>query len=162
MSKASTVVLVTAAVLLTGRAVAQDSLRCTFFTKPNLIMVGGHEDKTPVIPVVLDYITIDLTLDQACHSLTWSTATETGADEKRSRERVCFDISPQADNQRREIEAVFLNIPGNGKLAGMKQSVSTISAWEDRATASELVEKCRMHTTRPQGGSTEAGDGLDL
>ncbi len=76
MSKVSIGVVVTATTLLVGRAAAQDGLECTFFTKPNLIMVGGHEDNTPVIPVVLDYTTLDLTLNQACHALTWGTATE--------------------------------------------------------------------------------------
>jgi hypothetical protein len=157
MSKIPAVVLATAAVLLTGRAIAQDGLRCTFFTRPNLIMVGGHEDKTPVIPVVLDYITLDLTLDQACHALTWGTATENGADETRSREMVCFNIGSQADNERREIEAAFRNIPGNGKLAGMTKWVATISAREDRTTAIKLAERCRMQAQRPEGA-----DGLDI
>ena len=160
MSIVSTVVLTTAAVLLTGHAVAQDGLECTFFTKPNLITVGGHEDKTPVIPVVLDYTTLDLTLGQACHALTWSFATEKGSDENNSREMFCFDIDYQADNEGREIEAAFRNIPDNGKLAGVTKSVATISAWEDRATASEQAEKCRMRANRPQGGSTEGADGF--
>ena len=158
MSKVSTGVVLTAATLLIGRAVAQDSLECTFFTKPNLIMVGGHEDNTPVILVVLDYTTLDLTLNQACHALTWGTATEKGFDENRSREMFCFNLDPQAGNERKEIEASFLNVPGNGKLAGMTKSVATISAWEDSTTAIELVEKCRMQAQRPR----EGGAGLDM
>jgi hypothetical protein len=158
MSIVSNVVLATAAALLTGRAVAQNSLQCTFFSKPNLIMVGGHEDNTAVIPVVLDYTTLDLTLDQACHGLTWGIATEKGTDEKRSRETICFNIGAQADDEGREIEAAFLNIPDNGALAGVTKSVATISAREDRATAIKLAEQCRMRGQRPKEGT----DGLDV
>ena len=121
--------------------------------KPNLIMVGGHEDNTPVISVVLDYITLDLTLNQACHGLTWGMATEQGTDENRSRETICFNIDAQADDERKEIEASFLNIPDNGKLAGMTKSVATISAREDRTTAIELAEQCRMRAQRPKEGA---------
>ncbi len=158
MSIVSTAVLATAAALLTGRAVAQDSLECAFFSRPNLIMVGGHEDKTVVIPVVLDYTTLDLTLDQACHGLTWGIATEQGTDEKRSRETICFNIAAQAADEGREIEAAFLNISDNGKLAGVTKSVATISAREDRATALKLAEQCRMRGQRPMEGT----DGLDM
>jgi hypothetical protein len=158
MSKVSIGVVVTATTLLVGRAAAQDGLECTFFTKPNLIMVGGHEDNTPVIPVVLDYTTLDLTLNQACHALTWGTATEKGSDEHRSREMFCFNLDPQAGNEGKEIEAAFLNVPCNGKLAGMTKSVATISAWEDRTTAIELVERCRMQAQRPKQGV----EGLDM
>ena len=156
MSKVSIAVLATTAALFTGRAVAQDGLQCTFFAKPNLIMVGGHEDNTPVIPVVLNYITLDLILDRSCHVLTFGIATQEGADEKNSRKLICFKMSSH-DSQK--IEATFQDIPGNGKLAGVTKPVATISSDEDRAAAIDLAEKCQMQAKRPQG---DGADGLDI
>jgi hypothetical protein len=81
MADATIRVVLTVATLLTGRTVAQDSLECTLFSRPNLTMVGGHETHTPVLPLVLDYTTLDLTTNEACHALTWSVATKEGSDE---------------------------------------------------------------------------------
>jgi hypothetical protein len=160
MNKVTTGAILSVATLLTGRAVAQESLECAFFPKPNLIMVGGHEDNTPVIPVVLDYVTLDLTTGESCHAVTFSVATEEGTDANHSREKFCFKIRPNAVNEEREIKATFKNIPDNSKWAGLTQTVAKVSAWEDRATAIELAEKCRMQLKRPQGEGADGG--LDI
>jgi hypothetical protein len=142
--------------LLMGRAVAQNSLDCAYFPKPNLIMVGGHEYNTPVIPVVLDYITLDLTLEVSCHAVTWGIATEEGGDKEKEplRKKFCFNIDANSEDVKQEVKATFKNIPENGRWAGVTETVVKISAWEDRATALRLAGECQMRPKRQSDGLT--------
>jgi hypothetical protein len=149
--------------LLTGRAVAQNSLDCAYFPKPNLIMVGGREYNTPVIPVVLDYITLDLTIEESCHAVTWGIATEEGGDKEREplRKKFCFNIDANGEDVKQEIKATFKNIPENGRWAGVTETIVRISAWEDRATALRLAGECQMRPKRPSDELTGL-DGQDI
>jgi hypothetical protein len=149
--------------LLTGHAVAQKSLDCAYFPKPNLIMVGGREYNTPVIPVVLDYITLDLTLEESCHAVTWGIATEEGGDREKEplRKKFCFNIDPNGEDVKQEIKATFKNIPENGRWAGVTETVVKISAWEDRATALALAGECQMRPKR-QSDELTSFDGEDI
>ena len=93
-----TVALAAAAALVTAPGIAEEGQTqdCSFFKGQRLVTVGGHEDRTPVIPLFADIVTFDLWTDQACHSLEWSVYTRNGISHQDS---VCFNIGDSAENR---------------------------------------------------------------
>ena len=120
---------------------------CAYFRGARIISVGGHEAGTPVIPVAVDQLTIDLVQHQACHALHWSVYTVKGL----SRDKVCFDIGSAAKDEKVALSARF--------PTGVTAQVAELSAFADRAIAQDLVQACRARSAAP--GSAPAG-GLDL
>ena len=139
------------AALLSVPCLAQEAPKpdCAYFRGARGITVGGHEDNTPVIPVAIDELTIDLRQHQACHALRWSIYTVKGI----SRDRVCFDIGEQAKDEKVAVSATF--------PTGVTAQVVELSALKDRAIAEELVAACRMHSAAPPTGRAPR-DGIEL
>lgn len=122
---------------------------CSYFRGARGITVGGHEDNTPVIPVAIDELTIDLREHRACHALRWSIYTVKSI----SQDKVCFDIGEQAKDEKVAISATF--------PTGVTAQVVELSALKDRAIADELATACRVHSAAPPAGRTPR-DGIDL
>jgi hypothetical protein len=122
---------------------------CLYFRGARGIAVGGHEDNTPVIPVAIDELTIDLRQHQACHALRWSIYTVKGI----SQDKVCFDIGEQAKDDKVAVSATF--------PTGVTAQVVELSALKDRAIAEELATACRMHSAAPPAGRAPR-EGIDL
>ena len=120
---------------------------CAYFRGARIIAVGGHEAGTPVIPVAVDQLTIDLGQHQACHALRWSIYTVKGV----SPEKVCFDIGAGAKDQKVALSARF--------PTGVTARVAELSAFADRAIAQDLAQACRAHSAMPPRA---APPGVDL
>ena len=121
---------------------------CSYFRGARIISVGGQEAGTPVIPVAVDQLTIDLVQHQACHALRWSVYTVKGL----SRDKVCFDIGAAAKDTTVAVSARF--------PTGVTAKVAELSASTDRAIAQDLAQACRARAAgSPHGGSP---GGLDL
>lgn len=129
--------LVVAVPCLAGEAPAPE---CAYFRGARIISVGGHEAGTPVIPVAVDQLTIDLAQNKACHALHWSIYTVKGL----SREKVCFDIGPAAKDEKVGVSARF--------PTGVMARVAELSAFADRAIAQDLAQACRAHSATPPRG----------
>jgi hypothetical protein len=104
---------------------------CSYFRGARIISVGGQADGTPVIPVAIDQLTIDLVQHQACHALRWSVYTVKGL----SRDKVCFDIGDAAKDAKVAVSARF--------PTGVIAKVAEFSAFADRAIAQDLAQACR-------------------
>lgn len=143
--------IVAAAALASVPCLAQEGPTpdCSYFRGARAITVGGHEDNTPVIPVAIDELTIDLRQHQACHALRWSIYTVKGI----SQDKVCFDIGEQAKDEKVAVSATF--------PTGVTAQVAELSALTDRAIAAELATACRMHSAAPPLGRAPR-DGIDL
>jgi hypothetical protein len=113
---------------------------CMFFRGMRGLTVGGHKDQTPVIPVAIDELTINLRQHQACHVLHWSIYTVKGI----SRDKVCFDIGDQAKDETVAVSATF--------PTGVVVQIAELSAFRDRAIARDMAEACRMHSAAPPRG----------
>jgi hypothetical protein len=61
------VALAAAAALVAAPGIAEEGQPqdCSFFKGQRLVTVGGHEDRTPVIPLFADIVTFDLWRDGA-------------------------------------------------------------------------------------------------
>lgn len=127
---------------------------CSSFRGTRGLTVGGHETSTPVIPVAIEELTIDLHRHQACHTLHWSVYTVKGI----SREHVCFDIGAGAKDEKVAISATF--------PTGVTTPIVELSAGKDRAMAEDLAASCRMHSKRspagPGSGPRSPAGGLDI
>jgi hypothetical protein len=142
------VALAAAAALVTAPGIAEEGQPqdCSFFKGQRLVTLGGHEDKTPVIPLFADIVTFDLWRDQACHTLEWSVYTRNGISHQ---DIVCFNIGDNAENKTVVVSAEL--------LTGVTvHEAATFSAFDDRDAANDLAATCRMHL----GGSGSSG--LDI
>ncbi|HEY4040433.1 MAG TPA: hypothetical protein VGM32_01160 [Rhodopila sp.] len=142
------VALVAVAALVTAPGIADDvqPQDCSFFRGRRLVTVGGHEDKTPVIPLFADVVTYDLWTNQACHTLEWSVYTKNGVSHQDS---VCFDIGDRAENRTVVVSAEL--------LTGVTvKEAATYSTFEDRDAAKNLAATCRMHL------NARGSSGLDI
>jgi hypothetical protein len=130
---------------LAGEAPAPE---CSYFRGARIISVGGQAEGTPVIPVAVDQLTIDLVQHQACHALHWSIYTVKGL----SRDKVCFDIGAAAKDQTVAVSARF--------PTGVTAKVADLSASADRAIAQDLAQACQARSA----GATHSAlpGGLDL
>ena len=143
--------IILAASLASLPSLADDAARpeCSYFRGMRGLTVGGGASNTPVIPVAIDELTIDLVEGRACHTLRWSIYTVKSV----SQEKVCFDIGGQAKEKKVAVSAKF--------PTGVTAKVAELSAFEDRAIARNLAETCRMRPGRPSGGRAPQG-GIDL
>lgn len=129
---------------LAGQAAAPE---CEHFRGARIITVGGHEAGTPVIPVAVDQLTIDLAQHRACHALRWSVYTVKGL----SPEKICFDIGDAAKDRKVALSARF--------PTGVTARVAELSAFVDRAIAQDLAQACRARSAIPPH---PAPPGVDL
>jgi hypothetical protein len=137
-----------AAALVTahGAAEAVQPQDCSFFKGQRLVMVGGHEDQTPVIPLFADVVTYDLWKDQACHTLKWSVYTKKGISYQ---DNLCFSIGNRAEGKTVVVSAEL--------LTGVTvKEAATFSAFDDRDAARNLAAACRMHL------GARGSSGLDM
>jgi hypothetical protein len=143
--------IVMVAALVGTPCLAQEMAKpdCAYFRGARGITVGGHEDNTPVIPVAIDELTIDLRQHEACHALHWSIYTVKGI----SQDKVCFDIGEQAKDEKVAVSATF--------PTGVTAQVIELSALKDRAIAEELATACHLRSAAPPTGRTPR-DGIDL
>lgn len=150
-SAASRLPAIALAALLALPALAEEAPNpgCSHFRGVRGLTVGGHEDDTPVIPVAIDELTIDLVQHRACHKLHWSIYTVKGI----SQETVCFDIGEGAKDAKVAVSATF--------PTGVSAQVAELSAFADRAIARELARSCMMRSAAPASGRTPQG-GIDL
>jgi hypothetical protein len=142
------VALAAAAALVTAPGIAEEGhpQDCSFFKGQRLVTVGGHEDRTPVIPLFADLVTFDLWTDQACHSLEWSVYTRNGISHQDS---VCFNIGDGAANRTVVVSAEL--------LTGVTvKEAATFSAFDDREVANNLAATCRMRL------GASGSSGLDI
>jgi hypothetical protein len=142
------VALAAAAALVAAPGIAEEGQPqdCSFFKGQRLVTVGGHEDRTPVIPLFADIVTFDLWRDQACHTLEWSVYTRNGFPHQES---VCLDIGDSAENRTVVVSAEL--------LTGVTvKEAATFSAFDDRDAANDLAATCRMHL------GASGSSGLDI